>query len=52
VESSEIRSWRRIEKIDCADLLRNEEVLQKVKKERNILQTTKRIRLTVSTHLV
>jgi len=33
--------WRRKEKISRADYLRNEEVLQGVKEERNILQTIK-----------
>jgi hypothetical protein len=33
--------WRRIEKISCADRVRNE-VLQRVKEERNILHTIKR----------
>jgi hypothetical protein len=34
--------WWRVKKISWTDLLRNEEVLQIVKKERNILQTIKR----------
>jgi hypothetical protein len=34
--------WRRIEKIRCTDLVRNEEALQRVKEQRNILQTIKR----------
>jgi hypothetical protein len=33
--------WRRMEKIIWTDLVRNEEVLHRVKEERNILQTTK-----------
>jgi hypothetical protein len=33
--------WRRIEKIHGTDLKRNAEVLQRVKRERNVLQTTK-----------
>jgi hypothetical protein len=34
--------WRRIEKISWTDRVRNEEVLHRVKEERNILQTIKR----------
>jgi hypothetical protein len=33
--------WRRTEKISCADLVRNEEVLQRVKEDRNIIHTVK-----------
>jgi hypothetical protein len=41
-ESSEMWCWRRLEKISLANRVRNEEVLQRVKEERNILQTVKR----------
>jgi hypothetical protein len=34
--------WRRMEKISWSDCVRNEEVLQRVKEERNILHTMKR----------
>jgi hypothetical protein len=34
--------WRRMEKIRWTDRVRNEEVLHKVKEERNILHTVKR----------
>jgi hypothetical protein len=34
--------WRRIEKINRTDRARNEEVLHRVKEERNILHTIKR----------
>jgi hypothetical protein len=34
--------WRRTEKISWTDSVRNEEVLHRVKEERNILHTTKR----------
>ena len=34
--------WRRMEKISWTDHVRNEEVLQRVKEERNVLQTMKR----------
>jgi len=33
---------RKMERIRCTERVRNEEVLQRVKEERNILQTTKR----------
>ena len=31
--------WGRMEKISCTDLLKNEEVLRRVKEENNILRT-------------
>jgi len=34
--------WRRMEKISWTDYVRNEEVMQRVREERNILQTIKR----------
>jgi hypothetical protein len=37
LESFEILDWRRLEKINCSDLVRNEEVLLTVKEQRNIL---------------
>jgi hypothetical protein len=40
--SIEIWCWRRMEKISWTDRVRNEEVLQRVKEERNILHTIKR----------
>jgi hypothetical protein len=36
--------WRRMEKISWTELVRNEEVLQRVKEGRNILQTMKRMK--------
>jgi hypothetical protein len=41
LESWKMWCWTEKEKISCADHVRNEEVLQRVK-ERNILQTIKR----------
>jgi hypothetical protein len=41
--SLEMWCWRRMEKISWTDPVRQEEVLQRVKKERNILHTIKRI---------
>jgi hypothetical protein len=42
LESSEMWCWRRMEKISWTDCMRNEEVLHRVKEERNILHTMKR----------
>jgi hypothetical protein len=42
LESFEMRCWKRIEKISWTDHVRNEEVLQRVKEERNIVQIIKR----------
>jgi hypothetical protein len=38
----EIWCWRRMEKISWTDRVRNEEVLHRVKEERNIVHTIKR----------
>jgi len=37
LESFEMWCWRRMEKISCTDHVRNEEVLLRVKEQRNIL---------------
>jgi hypothetical protein len=42
LESFEMWCWRRMEKISWTDRVRNEEVLHRVKKERNIVHTVKR----------
>jgi hypothetical protein len=42
LESFETWCWRRMEKISWTDRVRNEEVLRRVKEERNIEQTIKR----------
>jgi hypothetical protein len=42
LESFEMWCWRRMEKISWADHVRNEEVLHRVKEERNILHTIKK----------
>jgi len=39
---SEMWCWRRMEKISWADRVRNEELLQRVKEDRTILNTIKR----------
>jgi hypothetical protein len=42
LKSFEMWCWRRLEKISWTDRVRNEDVLQRVKEERNILHTIKR----------
>jgi hypothetical protein len=42
LESLEMWCWRRMEKVSCTDRVRNEEVLHRVKEERNILHTIQR----------
>jgi hypothetical protein len=42
LESFEMWCWRRMEKISWTGRVRNEDVLHRVKEERNILHTTKR----------
>jgi hypothetical protein len=42
LECSEMWCWRRMEEIIWADHVRNEEVLHRVKGERNIIHTIKR----------
>jgi hypothetical protein len=42
LESFEMLCWRRMEKISWTVRVRNEEVLHRVKEERNILHTIKR----------
>jgi hypothetical protein len=42
LESFEMWCWRRVEKISWTDRVRNEEVLHRVKEERNIVLTVKR----------
>jgi hypothetical protein len=42
VESFEMWCWRRMEKINWTDRVRNEKVLHRVKEERNIVHTIKR----------
>jgi hypothetical protein len=42
LESFEMCCWRRMEMISWTDRVRNEEVLHRVKEERNILHTIKR----------
>jgi hypothetical protein len=42
LESFEMWCWRRMEKISWTDRVRNEEVIYRIKEERNILHTIKR----------
>jgi hypothetical protein len=42
LESTEMWCWRRMEKISWTDHVRNEEVLHRVKEERNTIHTIKR----------
>jgi hypothetical protein len=44
--------WRRIEKISWTDRVRNDEVLHRVKGERNILHTIKRRRANWIGHIL
>ena len=41
-ERFEMWRWRRMERISWADRVRNEEVLHRVKEDRNIIHTVKR----------
>jgi hypothetical protein len=45
MESFEMLCWRGLERISMTDRVRNEEVLHRVKEERNILHTIKEGRL-------
>jgi len=45
LESFEMRCWKRMEKISWTDRVRNEEVLQRDREERNILHAVKGGRL-------
>jgi len=42
LEGFEMWCWRRMEKINWTDRVRNEDVLQRIKEGRNILETRKR----------
>jgi len=42
LESLEMRCWRRMEKISWTDRVRNDEVLYRVKEQRNIVHTLDR----------
>jgi hypothetical protein len=52
LESFEMWCWRRMEKINWIDRVRNEEVLQSVKEERNILHTLKRRQANWISHIL
>jgi hypothetical protein len=42
MEGFEMWCWRRMEKVNWTDRVKNEDVLQRVKEVRNILETSKR----------
>jgi len=44
--------WRRMEKVSWTDRVRNEEVLQRVKEERNIPHTLKRRKANQTGHIL
>jgi hypothetical protein len=52
LESFEMWCWRRMEKISSTDRVRNEEVLHRVKEERNILHTIKRRKANCIGHIL
>jgi hypothetical protein len=52
LESFEMWCWRRMEKISWTDRVRNEEVLHRVKEERNILHTIKRRKANLIGHIL
>jgi hypothetical protein len=51
-EGFEMRSWRRLEKIRWTDLVRNGEVLHRVKEEKNILNTVNRRKVNWISHFL
>jgi hypothetical protein len=52
LESSKMWCWRRMEKISWTDRVRNEEVLLRVKEERNVLHTIKRKKVNRVGHIL
>jgi hypothetical protein len=52
LESFKMCCWRRMGKIIWTDYVRSEEVLHRVKEDRNILHTTKRRKATCSGHIL
>jgi hypothetical protein len=51
MEGFEMWCWRRTEKISWTDRVRNEEMLYRVKEERNILHTQKRRKIREWSHV-
>jgi hypothetical protein len=51
LENFEMWCWRKMEKIGWTDRVRNEEVSQGVREERNIVQTVKRIKFKRAVYL-
>jgi hypothetical protein len=52
LERFEMWCWRRLEKANWADRVKNEEVLQKVNEERYILHTIKRREVNLIDHIL
>jgi hypothetical protein len=52
LERFEMWCWRRMEKVSCADRVKNEEVMHRVKEERNILETRKRRKVNWTCHIL
>jgi hypothetical protein len=52
LESFEMWCWRRMDKISGTDRARNEEVLHRVKEDRNIPQTTNRVKANWIGHML
>jgi hypothetical protein len=52
LEIFEMWCWRRLQKISWTDRVRNEEVLHRVKEERNIVHTIKRRKATWIGHIL
>jgi hypothetical protein len=52
LESFDVWCWRKMEKISWTDCVRNEEVLHRVKEDRNILQTIKRRKANWTGHIL
>jgi len=52
LERFEIWCWRRLEKVNWADRVKNEEILQKVNEERYILHTIKKWEVNLIDHIL
>jgi len=52
LESFEVWRWRRMEEISWTDRVKSEEVLHRVKEERNLIHTVKRRKATRTGHIL
>jgi len=52
LKSFEMWCWRRMEKISCADHVRNEEVLLRVNEQRNILHNIRKQKANLIGHIL